>query len=200
MLEHLVSPDLEPRVCATEPEGFVRLRPTTSTVAIMEAQHTTADWLDSIGLSEAKVLPDVEREAARRAFSAIVVNPQDDPVVQEYLLELKIPEQVRQVTGMLTAYDWEFVAQAKEIRSYVVNRLVIESREATKAGDRIKALTALGKVTEVGLFTDKVEVKQTVQTDEELDARIKERIDRLRKVQDALAAPTSVSDVQANPG
>jgi hypothetical protein len=84
---------------------------------------------------------------------------------------------------MLTAYDWEFINQAKELRGYVVSKLV-EETQSTNANIRLKALGMLGKVTEVGLFTDKIEVKKEELTDSELDKRIKEKLNRFMQVVD----------------
>ncbi len=47
---------------------------------------------------------------------------------------------------------------------------------------RLKALALLGKVTEVGLFTDKIEVKKSDLSDAELDARIKEKLGKMAKI------------------
>ena len=85
---------------------------------------------------------------------------------------------------MLTAYDWEFVQQAKEIRGYAVSKL-LEECESPNANIRLKALGLLGKVTEVGLFTDKVEVKKTDMSNEELDAKIKEKLQALSKAMES---------------
>lgn len=194
MLEHLIENDFEPPVRETGEGSFVGVSRTNAS-DLLQAQANTADFLVELGLTEAQVLQPLAQESARQAFAGLVNAPADAATV-EILTELKIPEQVRMVTGMLTAYDWEFVNQAKELRSLVVTRLVHEATFADKAGDRIKALTALGKVTEVGLFTEKIEVKKTEQTDEELDSRIKERLAKLRGVMDALPRPSKdVSDV-----
>ena len=53
-------------------------------------------------------------------------------------------------------------------------------------------MIALGKVTEVGLFTEKVEVKKTELSDIELEARIKEKLNKMAKIVDI----TDVRDVQ----
>lgn len=203
MLEHLINADLEPVVCETEPEGLVRLSPTSSSPRdkapmagmVLDAQCKTADWLESTGLTGPAIHDEASAAMARDAFAAISTG-QPDNVQTERLLALTMPDEVRHLVGMLTAYDWEFVHQAKELRGFVVAKLLEEATSAGKAGDRIKALTALGKVTEVGLFTEKVEVKAAPQTDEELDARIKERIAKLRGVQDALAAPIPITDAE----
>jgi hypothetical protein len=84
---------------------------------------------------------------------------------------------------MLTAYDWEFVNQAKELRGYTVAKLVEETQNPN-ASIRLKALGLLGKVTEIGLFTDKIEVQKEALTDTELEQRIKEKLNRFMGVVD----------------
>jgi hypothetical protein len=91
---------------------------------------------------------------------------------------------------MLTAYDWKFVEQATELRGYAVSQLLEETKHPD-AKIRLKALELLGKVTEVALFTERVEVKKTDMTDAELDKRIKEKLERLAKIVDV----TDVTDV-----
>jgi hypothetical protein len=49
----------------------------------------------------------------------------------------------------------------------------------------------LGKVTEIGLFTEKIEIKKEELTDSELDSRIKEKLNRFMGVVD-------VQDVMVN--
>jgi hypothetical protein len=78
---------------------------------------------------------------------------------------------------MVTAYQWKFVEQAENLRSMAVSKIVKEI-EHPDARIRLKALEMLGKVTEVALFTDRIAVKSEEVTDEELDARIKEKLGR----------------------
>jgi len=85
---------------------------------------------------------------------------------------------------MLTAYDWEFVSQAKELRGYAVAK-ILEDCENPNANIRLKALGLLGKVTEVGLFTEKIEVKKTDMTEAEIDQRLKEKLAKFMDVSDA---------------
>jgi hypothetical protein len=76
---------------------------------------------------------------------------------------------------MLTAYDWEFVEQAKNLRGYAVAK-ILDDCENPNANIRLKALSLLGKVTEVGLFTEKIEVKKVDASAEELEERIRQRL------------------------
>ena len=101
------------------------------------------------------------------------------------LVAIKVPEAVRHLTGMLTAYDWEFVNQAKELRGYAVAQIMEETKHPD-AKIRLKALEMLGRVTEVALFTERVEIKKTDMTDEEIDRRIKDKLSRFMEVSDVI--------------
>ena len=94
---------------------------------------------------------------------------------------------------MLSAYDWEFIQQAKQLRGYAVAKILEECEHPT-ASIRLKALQMLGKVTEVGLFTDKVEVKKTDLSEAEIDAKLKEKLAKFMNVQDV-----EVIDIEEKP-
>ena len=63
---------------------------------------------------------------------------------------------------------------------------LVEETTNSSANIRLKALVALGKVTEVGLFTDKIEIKKDELTDTELDQRIKDKLSKFMGVVDIL--------------
>ena len=72
----------------------------------------------------------------------------------------------------------------KELRGYAVAKILEECEHPT-ASIRLKALALLGKVTEVGLFTDKVEVKKVDLTEDEVDRKLKEKLAKFMDVTDA---------------
>jgi hypothetical protein len=86
---------------------------------------------------------------------------------------------------MLTAYDWAFVEQARELRGYAVAQ-ILEEVKHPDARIRLKALQMLGTVTEVALFTERVEVKKTQMSDVELETRIKDKLNRFMGVIDVV--------------
>jgi len=184
MFEHLVH--LDPG--ATDPE-FVELDD-AEPGEVLSAQHKTVEWLEELGVRSDEV-QDKEQQtaAAREAFGSLTTNADNSDQVAN-LIQIKTPEAVRHLTGMLAAYDWEFVQQAKEIRGYAVAQL-LEETKSSNANIRLKALGLLGKVTEVGLFTDKIEVKKTELSDAEIDAKIKEKLNKFMGVIDVV----DVSDV-----
>jgi len=175
MLDHLL--DYSPPVGYAEDAVPVAKAPPAD---ILSAQVSTSDFLASLGAPTEEALAS---SAAREAFQA-VATAQPDEKQRAALVAIKTPAAVRHLTGMLTAYDWEFVQQAKEIRGYAVSK-ILEEVEHPDARIRLRALELLGRVTEVALFTDRVEVKKTELKDSELDDKIKEKLARFMGVVDA---------------
>lgn len=179
MLEHLL--DYEPPVEAHP--GATPLEKTTPTEHA-SAQINTADWLKALGAKEDdQIVSDAEKLHAREAFVALTttVSPESQHAA---LATLETPAAVRHLTGMLSAYDWEFIQQARQLRGYAVAKILEECEHPT-ASIRLKALALLGKVTEVGLFTEKIEVKKTDMTEAEIDAKLKEKLAKFMDVSDA---------------
>ena len=183
MLEHLTTVDFEPEVLDAPDEGFVPLKK-TSAMGLLDAQIKTADWLKQLGAEDDEtVIGEAQQAAARNAFAAVTTGAPD---AKTALTQITVPAAVRQTVAMLTAYDWEFVQQAKEIRGKAVHQLV-EEMEHPDARIRLKAIELIGKVTEIGLFTERVSVKKEELADEELDNRIKEKLAQLQKTVEAEA-------------
>jgi hypothetical protein len=178
MLEHLINFDPEVVSQDEAPPPVEKHSP----AQVIDAQVATADFLESLGSpSTDKIVSELDQKAARQAFNAVVT--QDDSAHHK-LAKIETPAAVRHLVGMLTAYDWEFVEQAKSLHGYTVAKL-LEECENPSASIRLKALALLGKVTEVGLFTDKVEIKKTDLTEEEIDRKLKEKLAKFMDVSDA---------------
>jgi broad-specificity NMP kinase len=186
MLEHLI--DFEPEV-SDNSHGFVSLEKSTPSQTV-DAKVNTLDWLQQLGAVDTDTKADeLDTQHARKAF-ANLVSATPDEITHTSLAQVKTPQAVRHLVTMLTAYDWEFVERAKELRGYTVAK-ILEECENPSASIRLKALALLGKVTEVGLFTDKIEVKKTEMSDAEIDSKIKEKLNRFMGVVDV----TDVGDV-----
>lgn len=146
------------------------------TEALIAAQQRTAEWLAEIGDEPAD--PTGEGAAlAREAFTAVNRGVMPTDKQREALLRLKTPAAVRHLTGMLVAYDWDFVEQAKEMRAYAVAQIMEETKHPD-ARIRLKALQLLGNVTEIGLYTERIEVTKKDASEEELERRLKERLQK----------------------
>ena len=179
MLEHLIH---EPPVLPNPRSGFIPYEK-ASPNDIIDGQVGTSNWLEEMGAPDTQAILDEQlRQASREVFTERITG-QDIATQKAHLLALTVPAAVRHQVSMLSQYDWEFVQQAKELRGYVVSKLV-EATETTSLRDRLRALEMLGKVTEVGLFTERVEITKVDMTDEALEARIKAKLDKFRHVID----------------
>ena len=65
-----------------------------------------------------------------------------------------------------------------QLRHLVTNKLILDSDNAD-GKIRIRALELLGKISDVGLFTERSEVVVTHQSSSELEERLREKLRRL---------------------
>jgi hypothetical protein len=151
---------------------------TMDTTALLDAQAETAgDFLSELGSPE-HLLAEDQVGAARSAFAAVTNTRVTEKDKKAALLTLRVPEAVKHLAGMLSQYDWDYVEQAKELRGYVVAQLLEESKHPD-ARIRLAALKALGSVTEVGAFTERIEVVKRDMTSTELEDRIRAKLKSL---------------------
>lgn len=97
----------------------------------------------------------------------------------EVAAAMATPESAVYVNSLLSAYDMEVVKDSKRLRHYVTNRLIVES-ENMDARIRMKALELLGKISDVGLFTERTEVTINNRSTIELEETLREKLYRLR--------------------
>jgi len=188
MLEHLINGEFCPEVVdATQTAvlPFAQVAP----AAVIDAQVKTANWLKDLELDDEEAESKADAQAARKSFASLVTG-QPPQNIQQALATVKTPAAVQHLVGMLTAYDWAFVEQAKELRGFAVAK-ILEEVDHPDARIRLKALDMLGKVTEVALFTERVEVKKTEMSDTELENRIKEKLNKFMHVIDV----TDISEI-----
>jgi hypothetical protein len=183
VLEHLREIEYESEVLDAPADGFTPIKKIDA-VELLEGQIQTTDWLKELGAStDEEVLEHAQEEIARDAFKALVANPTE---AKAALQKVTLPPAIQKIVGMLTAYDWAFVEQAKELRGMAVAKIV-EETDHPDARVRLKALEMLGKVTEVGLFTERISVKKEDMSDDELDQKIRDKLAQLQKTVDAEA-------------
>jgi hypothetical protein len=91
---------------------------------------------------------------------------------------INTPKGAMQVRAVLDEFDMEVISNAKQIRNYVTNKLVIESTNMD-ARIRMKALELLGKLSDVGLFTERSEVTVSNKSTVELENVLKEKLRKL---------------------
>lgn len=167
MLEHITT---------LAAEDFVDLDdmdvPTT-----LEAQAGAASFFEKFA-SDPELLTQDSAQQARDAFAA-VTNPNTPPAVaKEAVLKLRTPPAVKHLAGMLSQYDWDYIEQAKELRGYAVAKILEETKHPD-ARIRLKSLELIGKLTEVGIFTERIEIKKVDATEDELQARLRAKLTAL---------------------
>lgn len=166
MFEHLTTLD---------PDDFTDLTDVDSRT-LLNASARSADLLSQLqGEPEEEGLTPAQLDEARRTFAALADPGKAEATRKAAVLALRVPQAVRKVSEMLSAYDWEFVNQAKEIRGYIVKSLLDET-QSPDPKIRLKALQMLGNVTEVGAFTERIEITKKDASAEELTDRIRAKL------------------------
>ena len=74
-------------------------------------------------------------------------------------------------------YNNDVVEDTVKLKNYVVTRLIEES-DGDKATDRLRALEDLGKMSQIGLFSDKIEVSVNNKSTEELKQDLAKKLAR----------------------
>lgn len=89
------------------------------------------------------------------------------------------PAAILELDTLLSEFSHAVVKNAVQIRTYVTNKLLQESVNPDPRV-RIRALELLGKISDVGLFTERSEVTITHRSTEDLQRSLREKLDILR--------------------
>lgn len=143
----------------------------------VEAACRTAELL---GLDTKPTYEDQKLAEAALYTAAELAGDQDKILKQTKDLR---PASYHIVNGLLQDYSVRVVENATQIRLLVTNKLIMEA-ENPDPRVRMKALELLGKITDVGLFTEKSEVTVTHRSTEDLVASVRQKIAALREPKD----------------
>lgn len=130
--------------------------------ARVDAFFNTAAFIQEAGGDV--VVDDEARKESREIFSGSESAP-EKPSSSAVALHLK---------ALVNEYDHQVLESNIQARQYIVNRLLdlSDPRNETKPMEQLRALELLGKVSEIGLFTERVEVnintKSTAELEEDL--------------------------------
>lgn len=143
----------------------------------------------------AHLLEDDDSNAGNVDFGKVAKNVKEvlNNVAQgQAVSSAKVDEITSTATGayylnnILRNYETEVVSDAKRLRTFVTNKLIMET-ENPDGRIRIKALELLGKISDVGLFTERTEVTINNRANNELADMLR---DKLRK----LMVPSDTAD------
>jgi hypothetical protein len=149
--------------------------------------------VDTDSLPDPADVTEEDKDTARAIFSGHQLASDQD---------LSSPPVVVYLQSLLNEYDKVVIKSAAQLRTFVTNKLIAETANADPR-IRLKSLELLGKVSDVGLFTDKTEITMRHKPTEELEQLLRERLTR---VIEAEATPTvrppiadiSVDDVETH--
>lgn len=85
------------------------------------------------------------------------------------------PATVAHLMVMMRDYDHQVVEDAVQLRRFITNKLIEETTKEN-ATNRIKALELLGKISDVGLFTEKTEITVKDASMDDLQSQIRGKL------------------------
>jgi len=88
---------------------------------------------------------------------------------------LTSPVTIVHIKALLDEYDKVVIQSAAQLRTYVTNKLIVDSANPDPR-IRLKCYELLGKISDVGLFTDKTEITMRHRPTEELEQLLRERL------------------------
>ena len=143
----------------------------------MEAAATTAAELAEHGL-DLEVTKEDQENAAK-----LVAAYAEDPEGTSKKVTLKkaatlTPASLIMTDKILKEFGQSVVENSLHIRHMVTNKLVLES-ENPDPRIRMRALELLGKISDVGLFSEKSEVTITHQSTDDLREKLKGKLEKL---------------------
>ena len=163
------------------PELGIEITPDMAYVDLREraeAACRSMELLQDHGL-EVPAETSEDKEVAAALTSAYAVNPQaTSQKANNANTSAMTPASLQNVRAYLDEYGRAVVNHAIELRHTVTNRLIEESQNPDPR-IRIRALELMGKISDVGLFTDRTEVTITHQTTDELRLKLRAKLQRL---------------------
>jgi hypothetical protein len=145
------------------------------------------------------------RDRVDAAFAAlaelgndVMVTDEDEKAARDVLSGVRKPTEtllsspgmVVHIKAILSEYDKAVVESSQQIRTFVTNKLLLETENADPR-IRMKALELLGKISDVGLFTEKTEITMRHRPTEELEQMLRERLMRTIDTQDVRMVPNA---------
>lgn len=144
----------------------------------VEAACNTASYLESKGAQYGEPTRSDKEEAVRIVTAYAEDEKKATKQFNDVALSNTRTESVRYARELLDEYGHRAAENATQIRNLVTTRLIHEADNADPKV-RLKALELLGKISDVGLFSDKTEITVTHQTSDELKNKLKSKLEKL---------------------
>jgi hypothetical protein len=133
-----------------------------------KAFFKTAEFLDD---ADAVLIVDKKARDESRAIFTESENAPAVPSSSGVAMHLK---------ALITQYDHQILDSNIQARNYLVNRLleISDPNGQAKVAEQLRALELMGKVSEIGLFTERVEVTINNKSTEELELELVNTLSR----------------------
>ena len=172
------------------PDDFEAQEPTTLNTKVKVAASTAKVLVE--GGAEIPVSTP-EKIDAEELFKVFTDPEQKGMVNAAVNKSLSTPATVKHLYAMLSDYDHQVVQEAVQLRRFVTNKL-IEDTGLNDPRHRLKALELLGKISDVGLFSDKTEVIVKHATTEELEKQIRTKLSKIINAEKTINTSFEVID------
>ena len=170
-----------------EPEVGVKKPPELKTVDLKtrtKAAANTAKELEDEGLDLELTVED--KDVAAKLSTSYAEDPdKTSKKVTNDKAAMLTPASLILTNSILDEFGQSVVKSAVHIRHTVTNKLILET-ENPDAKIRIRALELLGKISDVGLFSEKSEVTITHQSTDDLKAKLRKKLEKLAEPDDKI--------------
>ena len=140
--------------------------------------HAAAETASALGLATDPTPDDMA--TAEALVESYAADPEKtSKAAKPNKLATLTPASLVLARNILDDFGQQVVTRSVEIRHLVTNKLILES-ENPDARIRMRALELLGKISDVGLFTERTEVTITHQSTDELKNALREKLQRLK--------------------
>ena len=188
-----------------EPEIGIKLEDNPLPIDLkdrVEAAANTAKELENHGLDIEPTQED--KDVTAKISTAYSCDPETtSKKVNNKKLSTVTPASIVMTHGILKEFGRSVVESSKQIRDLVTNKLLIES-ENPDPRVRIRALELLGKISDVGLFSEKSEITVTHQSTDDLREKLRQKLAKLvnpeEEVEDAVLIDGESIDVDEELG
>jgi hypothetical protein len=174
------------------PDDFAPQEPTTFAERVKVAAATAKRLLEAG--AEIPVSTQ-EKKEAETVFKAFTDPDQKNPEPKAVNKYLNTPATVQHLYMMLSDYDHQVVQDAVQLRRYVTNKL-IEDTNLSDPRHRLRALELLGKISDVGLFSDKTEITVKNVTAEDLELQIRSKLFKILGNNATVMDESNIIDVE----
>lgn len=187
--------EINPDVSIPFPESGAKLSD------FKEKVEAACRTLNLLGIEE-ELPSDDDQEIAEKALYELIEDVDNQPKLLKTSQNFR-PATYGLVNELIKEYSVRVVDNATQIRLLVTNKLLLES-DNPDPKVRMRALELLGKITDVGLFTEKSEVTVTHRSTEDLINNVRAKIAALREPKDITPVPPPIEgeiiDVDAELG